>query len=138
MSLRCLPSSFGSIHTMVWEEMSLEEFQDGCHSGHLANQNGMNLAVLNLHVSPMPPTRFQLNPTYRSGADVVSRFSRWPPWILERNQLSNFKSPCLPNVSHQVWAQSDLPFGSRCGLKIFKMATEVAILDIGTALSMLL
>ena len=26
------------------------------------------------------------------------------------------------NASHQVWTQSELVFGSRCGLKIFKMA----------------
>ena len=70
----------------------------------------------------MPPIKFQLNPTYRSKADVVSRFSSWPPWrpswILEQNQFSNSKSPCHPNASHQVWTQSDLPFGSRHGLKI--------------------
>ena len=69
------------------------------------------LAVLNLHVSPMPPTKFQLNPTYHSEADVVSIFSRLPPWrpswILERNNCSNSKSPRRPNASHQVWAQSD-------------------------------
>ena len=95
--------------------------------------------VLNLHVSPMPPTKFQLNLTYRSGADVVSTFSRWPQWqpswILERNEFSNSKSPLPsphphPNASHQVWAQSDLWFMSRCGLKIFKKPTVVAILYI--------
>ena len=37
--------------------MSFEEFQDG-RCGHW---KGANLAVLNLHVSPMPPTKFQLN-----------------------------------------------------------------------------
>ena len=42
--------------------------------------NETNLAVLNLHVSPMPPTKFQLNLTCRSRANVVSRFSSWPPW----------------------------------------------------------
>ena len=61
--------------------------------------------------------------------NVVSRFSRWPHgghlgyWILERNKFSNSKSPCHPNASHQVWAQSKLPFGGRHGLTIFKMAT---------------
>ena len=68
---------------MVWEEMSFEAFQGGIVAAHL-------------HVSPMLHTKFQLNTTYRSGADVVSRFSRWPPWqpswILERN-ISNSKSP---------------------------------------------
>ena len=38
---------------------------------HLRCQTGTNLAVLNLLVLP---TKFQLNLTYRSGADVVSRF----------------------------------------------------------------
>ena len=47
---------------------------------HFVCQNGTNLAVLNLHVSPLPPTKFQLNPIYRSKADVVSRFSSWPQW----------------------------------------------------------
>ena len=46
-------------------------------------------------------------------------------------RFSISKSPCHPNASHQVWAKSDLPFRSRHGLKIFKMATMVAILDIG-------
>ena len=27
MSLQCLPSSFGTIRLMVWEEMSFEEFK---------------------------------------------------------------------------------------------------------------
>ena len=95
-----------------------------------------HLAVLNLYVSPMPPTKFQLNPTYSSGADVVLRLPRWPSWwpfwILEQNELSNFKSQCHPYASYQVWAQSDLPFGSRHGLKIFMMATTTAIMDVRT------
>ena len=83
MSLRCFPSSLGSICITVWE-MSFEEFQDaplvpprpppstGCHLGC---RNRTNLAVLNLHVSPMPPTKFQLNQTYHSRADVISILS---------------------------------------------------------------
>ena len=51
-----------------------------CHlkNFNLKCRNGMNLAVLHLHVSPMPPTKFQLSLTYHLGVDVVSRFSRWP------------------------------------------------------------
>ena len=47
-------------------DMSFEEFQDdhGCHLGY---RNGTILAILNLHVATMPPTKFQLNPTYGSG-----------------------------------------------------------------------
>ena len=93
--------------------------------------DGTNLAVLNLHVYPI--LSHQVSAIYHSRADVVSRFSSWPPWwpswILELNEFSNSISPCHPNASQQVWAQSDLPFGSRRCLKIFKMATVVAILD---------
>ena len=53
---------------MVWEEMSFEEFQDGRRNGNLGYRNGMILAILNLHVATMPPTK--LNPTYGSGGDV--------------------------------------------------------------------
>ena len=161
--------------------MSFQDFQAGHHGSHLRYWNGTNLAVLNLHVAPMPPTMFGLNQTCRLGADMVWRFSRWPPWrpswilepsdfsnseslccsyafhqvsalsdlhglgdvvwrfsrwpiwllsrIFEQNDFSNSKSPCSTNASHQVWAQSDLGFGSRCGLKIFKMAAQATILD---------
>ena len=50
--------------------MSFEEFKDGRHGGHLGYQNEMILAILNLHVAIMLPTKFQLNPTYGSGGDV--------------------------------------------------------------------
>ena len=43
--------------------------------------------------------------------------------------FSNSESPCCLNASHQVFAQSDLPFWRRWGLKIFKMATLEAISD---------
>ena len=71
MSLRCLPSSFGSVGPTVWEEMSFEEFQDGRHGGHLGYQNRTILAILNLYVAPMPPIKFWLNGTHGLGGDVV-------------------------------------------------------------------
>ena len=52
---------------MVWEEMSFEEFQDGHHDSHLGYQNRTILAILNLNVGTMPPTKFQFNPTFGSG-----------------------------------------------------------------------
>ena len=67
--------------------MSFEEFQNGSHGGHLGCWNGMNLAVLNLNVSTMPPTKFQLYQIYHSGADLISRSARWPS-ILELNRYS--------------------------------------------------
>ena len=58
---------------------------------------------------------------------MVSRFSRRPSWIAERNDFSNSESLCRSDAYHQVSAQSNLRFGRRCCLKNFKMA---AILDI--------
>ena len=55
---------------MVWEEMPFEEYQDGHPGRHLGYGNRTILAILNLHVATMPPTKFQLNPTYGSGGDV--------------------------------------------------------------------
>ena len=60
-------SSFG---LRVSEEMSFEEFQDGGPCGHLGYRNGTILAILNLQVTTMPLTKFQLNLAYGSGGDV--------------------------------------------------------------------
>ena len=54
--------------------MSFEEFQDGRqdghHGGNLGYRNGTILAILNLHVATMPPTKFQLNSSNGSGGDI--------------------------------------------------------------------
>ena len=46
--------------------MSFEDNQDGRHGGNLGYRNGTILAILNLRVALMPPTKYQLNPTYNS------------------------------------------------------------------------
>ena len=50
--------------------MLFEEFQDGRPGGYFGYRNGTILAILTIHVATMPPTKFQLNPTYGSGEDV--------------------------------------------------------------------
>ena len=61
--------------------MSIQDIQAGDHGSHLGSWNGTNFVILNLHVTPMPPTKFGLNQTYRLGADVP----QWrPSWILEQ------------------------------------------------------
>ena len=62
---------------MIWE-LSFKDFQDGCHGGHLGYPNGTILAILNLHVATMPPTEFQLYPTYGFGGDGRTTDNR--PW----------------------------------------------------------
>ena len=52
---------------------------------------------------------------------MVSRYSRWPPKITKRNNLSNSESLCRSNASHQVSAQSNLQLGRRCRLKNLKI-----------------
>ena len=101
-----LPASFSSIQFTVWEDMLFEDIQDGRHGSHLGYRKGIILAILNLHVALMPPIKFRFNLTYGSGADVVSRFSRWPPWrpswTAERNDFSNSEPLCHSDASHQV------------------------------------
>ena len=92
------------------------------------SENGTNLAVLSLHVSPMPQIKFQLNPTYRSGADVIAGHhgGHLGYWTGTNLAILNLHVTHMPPT---VWAQSDLPFGNRGGLNIFKMATMAPILN---------
>ena len=48
----------------------LKNFKMAANGDHFGYRNGMILAILNLHVATMPPTKFHLNPTYGSGGDV--------------------------------------------------------------------
>ena len=74
--LCCFKAShrFSSIRLTAWEEMSLKGFQDGLHGGHLGYWNGKYLAILNLYVAPMPPIKFQLDPTYSLGEIPFEEF----------------------------------------------------------------
>ena len=63
MLLQCLPPSFGSIQLTVREQTTTEDFQDGHPGCHLAYCKEMTLAILNLPVTQLPPTKFWLNPT---------------------------------------------------------------------------
>ena len=103
--------------------MSFEKFQDGRHDGHLGYQNGTILAILNLYVTPMPPIKFQLNPTKFKTRCRLKNFkmAAWrPSWISERNHFSNSESLSHSAASHQASAQSNLQFGRRCRLKEFQ------------------
>ena len=68
---RMPPIKFKLNQTYHSRQTSFEDFQDGCHAGHLGYQNRTILMILCLHVAPMPSTKFQLHPTYGSGADNI-------------------------------------------------------------------
>ena len=53
---------------LLFGRRCFEEFQDG---GHLGYWNRTVLAILNSHNIPMPPIKFKLNQTYRSGTDMI-------------------------------------------------------------------
>ena len=84
VSLWCFPLSFGSIQLTVWEEMSFEEFQDGCHR----YRKGTILAILNLYVTSMPP--------------IVSMQS--DVWFLRRYRLKNFKMATVAAI-FGIWTE---------------------------------
>ena len=50
--------------------------QDGHHGGHAGFPNRMILAIFDLHVNLMLPTKFQVNQPFGSGEEAKNRFSR--------------------------------------------------------------
>ena len=73
-----LPTKFQSDGLSVLEKKRKIDFQDG---GHLGFLTGTILAIFDLQVTPMLPTKFQVNCAFSSGEEVKNRFSRWPPWL---------------------------------------------------------
>ena len=66
------------------------DFQDG----HLGFQIKMILAMFDLQITPMLPTKFQVNWPFGLGEEAENRFSIWPPWwpfwISDKNDFSYF------------------------------------------------
>ena len=60
-SPRCFLASLESIGLLVQEKKRKIDFQDGGHGGHLRFPIGTILAILNLQVTPMLPTKYQVN-----------------------------------------------------------------------------
>ena len=85
----------------VWSQLafgfrrrSVNRFSSWPHGGHLGFPIGTILAIFDLQVTPMLPTKFRVNSPFGSGKEVKNRFSRWqpwqPPWISNRNGFSYF------------------------------------------------
>ena len=46
------------------------DFQDGCHGGHLGYPIGTILAIFDLQVTPMSPTKFGVNWPFGAGEEA--------------------------------------------------------------------
>ena len=46
------------------------------------------LAIFDLQVTPMLPSKFGVNWPFGSGEEVKNRFSRWLPWISDQHDFS--------------------------------------------------
>ena len=93
-SPQCFLPCLESIGFWVQEKKRKIDFQDGCHGSHLGFPIGMILAILDLHVTPMLPSKLGVNWPFGSGEEAKNRFSIWrpwrPAWISDRHDFSYF------------------------------------------------
>ena len=75
-TLRCFLSNFKSIGLLVQEKKRKICFQDGRRGGHLGFPIGTILTTFDLQVTPILPTKFQVNWPLGSGEEAKNRFSR--------------------------------------------------------------
>ena len=107
-------ASLKSIGLLVQEKKRKIDFQDGPHGSHLGFLIGMILAIYDLQVTAMLPTKFKVNWPFCWGEEAKNRFSRWrpwrPSWISNQNIFSCFwcTSPLMLPTKFQV----NWPFGS--------------------------
>ena len=66
-STRCFPASLESIGLSVQDKKRKIDFQDGPHGGNLGFPIGTVLAILELQVTPMLPSKFGVNWPFGSG-----------------------------------------------------------------------
>ena len=106
---RCFLASLESIGLSVQEKKRKIDFQDGRHGGHLGFPIGTILAIFDLQVTLMLPSKFGVNWPFGSGEETKNRFSRWrpwrPSWISDRHDFSYFWSTGHTDASYQVSSQ---------------------------------
>ena len=105
----CFLAGLESNGFSVQEKKRKIDFQDGGHGGHLGFPIGSILAIFDLQVTLMVPSKFGVNWPFGSGEEAKNRFSRWrpwrPSWISDRNDFSYFWSTSHPDASYQVSSQ---------------------------------
>ena len=84
-------------------------------AGHLGLPISMVLAIFDLQITLVLPTKFGVSWPFGSGEEAKNRFSRWrpwwPPWISDWNDFSDFWSISPPYASYQVSSQLALGLG---------------------------
>ena len=84
-------------------------FEQTLNGSQLGFTIGTIIAIFDLRVTPMLPTKFRVNWPFSSGEEAKNRFSRWlpwrPSWISDWHDFSYFWSTSHPNVSYKVWSQ---------------------------------
>ena len=98
-------------------------FKDDGHSSHLGFLIRTILAIFELQVTPMLPTKFQVNWPFGSGEEAKIIFSRWPPALISNHKkFSYFWSTCTshPDASYQVSSQLAFQFWRRSEKQIFQ------------------
>ena len=73
-SPRCFLASLESIGLAVQEKKRKIDFQDGGHGGHLGFSIGTILAIFDLQVTPMLPSKFGVNWPFGSGEEAKIDF----------------------------------------------------------------
>ena len=78
------------------------DFQDGSHGGHLGYPIGTILAIFDLQVTLMLPTKFRVNWLLGLGEEAKNRYLRWlqwrPFWIYDRHDFGYFWSISHPDA----------------------------------------
>ena len=75
-SSRCFLPRFESIGHSVQEKKRKIGFQNYHHGGHLGFPIGIIVAIFDLQITPMLPTKFQVNWPFGSGKEAKHR---WRP-----------------------------------------------------------
>ena len=111
-SHRCFLASLESIGLSVQEKKRKIDFQ-----GHLGFPIGTILAIFDLQVTLMLPSKFGVNWPFGSGEEAKNRFSRWlpwrPSWIFDRHDFSYFLSTSHSMLHRKIWNQLAFQFKKR-------------------------